>query len=176
MTHVIRGSSPRTIVVVNRDAVERVSRVSSTTEVNDRRSLVNTTDNTAVVEVASRGVQGPRGAAGTSDSAFPPINFAFGDASPATVLLLSEDMEICAISLQVEEAFDGTSATVRLGVSGQAGLLMDTWQSDLATEGVYETSPREELAAGTEIIITIVPGSGASTGRGQFVISAVPSI
>lgn len=129
-----------------------------------------------VVEATSPGVQGPAGAAGASGAGLlSPINFAYGDASPAAVLTLGTDSEIAAVSLQVEEAFNGTGASVSFGVAGDPESLFPAAFVALSSTGIFQFSPRVEYAAGTQLILTITPGSGASQGRGQIIVSAVPT-
>ena len=139
-----------------------------------RSAVVREPRQRAGVAIAA-GPQGPRGPAGSSAGVNPPINFAFGDASPTPVLVLPADSEIASVQLQIEQAFNGTGASIRLGTAAQPGLLLDTWQNDPASVGIYETTPREQLPAGTSIVLTIVPGSGASAGIGQFLINSIPT-
>lgn len=141
-----------------------------------RRTVASVTKVSQPLKVASPGPQGQRGLPGVSgDGAYPAFGFAFGDASPAVVLVLgNDDQEITSVSLQVEEAFDGVGAAIALGVAGQPSLLMTAGDNDPGTEATYEVNPRIELAGGTQLVLTITPGSGASQGRGQFVIQSTP--
>lgn len=128
------------------------------------------------VQVQVAGLQGPPGPPGASGAGLlPPIDFAFGDASPTTVLTLGESSEIAAVSLQVEEVFDGLGAGVQLGVAGDVGSLIPAGLSDLTDLNTFEYSPRKEYPAGTALVLTITPGAGASQGRGQIIVSAVPT-
>ncbi len=103
------------------------------------------------------------------------INFAYGDASPTTVYVLPADMEIVAVDLQIEQAFNGTGAQIALGTLAASGLLMPQWANAPSQLGNYRATPRQELEAGTAIRLTITPGSGATQGRGQFVLSTAPT-
>lgn len=139
-----------------------------------RSAVVREQRQVGAVAIAA-GPQGPRGPAGSSAGVNPPINFAFGDSSPSTVLTLTVDSEVSSVQLQIEQAFDGIGAAIQLGIVGQPGLLLDAWQNDPATPGVYEVTPREQLASGTAIVLTITPGAGASSGIGQFLINSIPT-
>lgn len=141
----------------------------------DRQTVVSRQPAQRVGVAVAAGPQGPRGQAGSSAGVNPPINFAFGDASPAPVLTLATDSEIASVQLQIEQAFNGVGAQIRLGTAGQPGLLLDAWQNDPSSTGVYETTPRVQLPAGTALVLTITPGSGASTGTGQFLINSIPT-
>ena len=132
-----------------------------------------------IVTTGQQGIQGVRGNIGpigpSAAGLIPPIDFAYGDASPATVLTLGVDSEIVAVSLQVEEAFNGTGASVSFGVAGDPESLFPAAFVDLSSTGIFQFSPRVEYAAGTQLLLTITPGSGASQGRGQIIVSAVPT-
>lgn len=140
------------------------------------RTIAMVRRGTAAVKVAAAGSQGPAGAPGASGAGLlPPIEFAFGDASPATVLTLGQASEITAVSLQVEEAFDGAAAAMQLGVAGDPGSLIPLGDSALGVLATFEYSPRKEYPAGTALVLTITPGAGATQGRGQIIVSAVPT-
>ena len=143
----------------------------------ERRNTVATERSAATpVLVSSPGPQGPAGIPGASgDGSYPAFDFAFGDASPAVRLTLAAGtQEVITVSLQVEEAFDGAGATVALGTAANPELLLPFGASDLATEATYDVTPREELAGGTQLVLTVNAGAGASQGRGQIVIQTTP--
>jgi len=121
------------------------------------------------VHAGLRGVQGPPGAA------VAPIDFSFGDASPAVVWTVPAASEIALVSLDVKTPFDGSGATCRLGTAASPGLLLDSPQVDLTVDATFEVTPRLELAAGEQIYLTIVPGAGPSQGSGQILITAITS-
>lgn len=130
----------------------------------------------ASVAVGPQGPKGEPGASGTG--ALSPINFAFGDATPAPVLVLPAPgpVEVTGVSLQIEEAFDGEGAQVCLGTADAPELLMPGWANAPGQVGVYELTPRVELPGGATLILTLTPGVGATRGRGQFVVTvAIPT-
>jgi hypothetical protein len=174
---VANGGAPRIVVVNQTSTVGTVQARTSAVQVPDQGVALGTvTQVREVVQVVSAGPQGEQGVPGLSPAGvYPAINFAFGDATPTPVLTLGENSEITGVSLQIEQIFDGAGAQIRLGTTGDPGLLLDAWQNDPAALMTFEASPRVELAAGTVIVLTIVPGGGASQGRGQFVITAVPA-
>ena len=144
--------------------------------VEDAAAVATVTARTSTVTATSPGPQGPAGAPGASGSGLlPAIEFSYGDASPAVVATLTQITEIVAVSLQVEVPFNGTGASVALGVAGQPGSLMPAADSDVSVLAVYEFSPRVEYPAGTQILLTIVPGAGASAGAGQIVLTTTPT-
>ncbi|MDQ3273743.1 MAG: hypothetical protein M3Q39_01605 [Actinomycetota bacterium] len=119
---------------------------------------------------------GPRGYPGVSAiGLLPPINFSYGDASPANIMLLLASSEIISVSLQIEQAFNGTGAALSLGTAGNPNELFSAAEVLPSMEATFEFSPRVEYPAGTLLVLTITPGAGATQGIGQLVISAVPS-
>lgn len=142
--------------------------------VKNATSVATTRNVPTLTTVLSPGPQGPPGTPGLdAGGTIPAVTFQFGDASPATIATTPNDAtrEMVLVSFQVEQAFDGVGASVSLGISGQPELLMPTVTDLLSVVGVYEFAPRVELPASTPIILTINPGSGASSGRGQFVMN-----
>lgn len=102
----------------------------------------------------------------------PLIAFSYGDASPSIVYTLAHSLEIIAISLEIDTGFNGTGASISLGITGQPDLLIPSSKCDPSVIGVWEYSPRVTLPAGTQLILTIAPGTGASVGHGQIYIQA----
>ena len=173
---VITNNAKGSVVVVDRArTVATVRGGIAAVRVPEQGSEVGVvTNNTRVAQVAAPGPQGQRGQPG--DGVYPTIEFAFGDASPAVVLVLNPGtQEITGVALQVEQGFNGVGASIAFGIAGQPELLMAAAENDPATEGNYDTTPRVELAGGTQLVITINPGAGATVGRGQFVIQTTPT-
>lgn len=105
----------------------------------------------------------------------PLIDFSYGDASPVVVHTVADAAEVIAVSLQIEQAFNGAGAAISLGTAASPGLLFSSAMNNPAVVGVFEFSPREEIPVGTDIILTITPGAGASQGAGQIFIQATPA-
>lgn len=177
MPVVIASGKGHTVVVDRIRNVATVTEAGAVVRIQDRKIAELVTKNTRTVAVAAPGPQGRKGIAGLDSSgAVPAYTFAFGDATPATVLTPAVASEITQVSLQIEQVFDGVGAQIQLGTSASPGLLMDITQNDPSALMTFEVSPRQQLAAGTPIILTITPGAGASQGLGQFVITAVPAV
>lgn len=104
----------------------------------------------------------------------PAITFEYGDATPAVVFEFPWRAEIVSVSLQVEEAFDGAGAEVSLGTPGDDQAIVPAVSDLLAQVMTADFTPRLEVPKGETIVLTIVPGAGATRGRGQFAIYAVP--
>lgn len=104
----------------------------------------------------------------------PAITFEYGDATPAVVFEFPWRAEIVSVSLQVEEAFDGAGAEVSLGTPGAPEAIVPAVSDLLGQVMTADFTPRLEVAKGETIVLTIAPGAGATRGRGQFAIYAVP--
>jgi hypothetical protein len=176
MPVVINSAAGKTVVVDFARNIATVSPSPLVVRVPDQRASSAVLADTRVVKAVAPGPQGKQGVAGLSGAGvLPTINFAFGDATPATILLLGQAVEVALISLQIEETFDGVGASIQLGVAGSPGMLMAANQNDpSALLATFETTPRQELAAGVGLVLNITPGAGATRGRGQFIISTVP--
>lgn len=124
------------------------------------------------VNVVTVGVQGPDGQQGLPGTALPPINFAFGDASPRVVYTPAQNVLVMDVEVIIDTAFNGASPS--LSVSASAATLMPPSLNDLKSIGSYEASPNLRINAGTPFTVTITPGAGATQGAGQLVISLIP--
>lgn len=120
-----------------------------------------------VIEVAEPGMPGPAGPPG---SALPPISFAYGDASPAQIYTLTKRSMVISCSLYIRTAFDGAGAALKVGTPSAPEALLPAGFNDPNSLGQYENSPDLELPAGSQITLTITPGTGASQGNGVVVI------
>lgn len=105
-----------------------------------------------------------------SGDSVPSTAFAFGDATPAAIGTFTG--AVLRVSLLITEAFDGTGASLQIGTVGTPNLLMDSSENDPTEIGRYEANPAIELSSDS-IVLTIVPGSGASTGAGYVYLEIV---
>lgn len=99
-----------------------------------------------------------------------PQPFSYGMASPSLILALPAAAYLQHVALDVQQAFDGETPSLRL-VTDSGLVLIDTSQNDPTTEGLYETAPAAEIAAGAEIYLEILPGFGATQGSGYLLFS-----
>lgn len=149
--------------------------VRQTVVVKQDGNLVQINRGVRTVQVTTAGPRGPQGIPGVSgDGSYPAVEFAYGDASGVIISLVS-NCEIMLVSLQIEEAFNGAGASIVVGTSGEPDLLMPADYNDPGAIGTYDVTPREELPVNTQIYLTITPGTGATQGRGQLVLQAVPT-
>jgi hypothetical protein len=125
------------------------------------------------VTVVSVGTQGPTGATGPSGSSAPPVNFSFGDASPMVISTGQPAQVILQITVNIVAAFNGAGATLSIGTSASPSLYVTAQQVDLATETEFEVTVGKSIAANTDIIATITPGTGATAGAGWILVDRV---
>ncbi len=162
-------SAAKTVTVSRRDTAITVDKGIETVIIPDRSAVESVTKQTRTVSVSTTGPRGPRGADGSGQ--IPPINFAWGDASPIAVYTPAEDVWVDDIQIVITAVFDGVGAQIALGTAGSPELYMPFVYSAANRLGTYEASPDLVLAAGTDVILTIVPGAGASTGAGSLLLS-----
>lgn len=118
-----------------------------------------------VIEITEVGLQGPRGVAAIG--AITPINFSWGDASPALLVTVGAGKRVYVVEILITEEFDGVGAALSVGPLAAPAELMATGENDPTTIASYEATPDKFYGAATAIYLTITPGAGASAGSGQ---------
>lgn len=98
-------------------------------------------------------------------------NFAFGDASPASLGTVPANKIVESVELFITEAFDGSGATLTVGDVADPDGLMNAGQNNPAEVGAYSVAPGLTYGVDTEIFLTINPGSGATTGSGTVIVT-----
>ena len=124
------------------------------------------------VEILEAGIQGPAGAQGIQGIPGPSgvgvleIAFAFGDATPKNLVVATANKQVYSVGIHIHTAFNGTGAALAVGDSGNTSRLMATTQNDPTAVGTYAVAPNHRYGAGTQLLLTITPGGGASQGAG----------
>ncbi len=119
-----------------------------------------------VLEITEIGIQGAPGLAGIGASV--PINFSWGDASPALLATVGAGKHVYAVELIILGAFDGAGTALTIGPLAAPTELMAAAENAPGTIASYETSPNKLYIGATGIYLTITPGAGASAGNGQI--------
>ena len=119
--------------------------------------------------------KGERGEQGASGSTSPPTPFAFGDASPRTLFTTVAASLVLAVSVNITAPFNGAAPSLRIGTAGQSELLVAAAQLDLSVATEFEFSPNVVLGSAQGVVLTLVPGAGATQGAGWIVIEQIPS-
>ena len=121
------------------------------------------------VEVVGVGIQGPPG-----PGILAPINFAWGDATPALLLTAVAGKRIYVVEIILFTAFNGAGAALSVGPLAAPAELMSASENNPAAVASYETNPDKLYASQTAIYLHITPGSGASAGAGQVRLEIEP--
>lgn len=102
----------------------------------------------------------------------PPVemNFAYGDATPATIATAIAGKLVYGVGLHIKTPFDGVGATLRVGDAGQLDRLMTTAENAPGQVGSSTTTPAHAYGADTQILLSITPGAGATTGSGVVIL------
>lgn len=116
--------------------------------------------------------QGPPGVSGVQPMFA--ANFAYGDATPATLVTIAAGKRAYHVRLFIETAFNGTGASLSVGSVASPQELMATTENNPAEVGGYLAYPNKKYVGSTAILLTIVPGSGASAGAGHLQIDIQP--
>ena len=120
-----------------------------------------------LLEVAEQGPMGPPGPSGGAGIEFP---FAWGDASPRTVVLATNGKLVYEVELHISTAFDGTGAALTVGDASDPDRLMTSSQNDPTAVGTYTASPSHRYSEDTDILLTITPGAGSTAGAGLLTL------
>jgi hypothetical protein len=99
-------------------------------------------------------------------------SFTHGDASPVAMFTLPANAVIEKIAVVIDEAFDGTTPTMSVGVAATPAKFMATTQVDLkgVAGTVYECYPGLAAEGTTNVmIVTLVPDS-SSTGEARVLV------
>lgn len=132
-------------------------------------------DRANVVVKGFRGPPGPKGDPGDSSTATgrAVVPFAFGDASPVTIFTPAANCTDVMARLVIDTPFDGVGAALKLGTAGQPEALIAASQNDPATVGGYEVVPDAALGQGAPVVLTIIPGTGATRGAGRVIFDSI---
>ena len=102
------------------------------------------------------------------------VPFAFGDASPVPIFTAPADCTDILARLVIDTPFNGVGAQLKLGTSASPELLLAAAHNDPATAAGYEAAPDASLTTGEAIVLTIIPGTGATQGAGRIVFDTIP--
>lgn len=171
--HVVtRDVVERSIVFADADA-KTVSTRDSTdraivfAEVESKQVIGRDTVERSTVFAGEQGPQGPPGSAGAASVEF---NFAFGDATPATVVTALANKLVYSVQLHIRVPFNGTGAVLTVGDAAQPDRLMKATENDVLTAGANTTAPAHAYAVNTPVLLSITPGAGASQGAGVLIL------
>lgn len=122
-----------------------------------------------VVVTLYQGIPGRDGASSAGEVTTV-TNFAFGDASPAVLGLVSAGKQIFDVEVNIVAPFDGVGSALTVGDSVASNRLMAAGQNDPATAGRYNAAPEYVYPGTAQLLLYITPGEGATTGSGTVAI------
>lgn len=97
--------------------------------------------------------------------------FAFGDATPSNLLIVPGGKLIYVAEIIMLTPFDGVGCSLSIGDSGNLSRLMAVDQNDPTSDATYVTTPAISYGVDTQLLLTIVQGSGATQGNGLVRLS-----
>lgn len=116
------------------------------------------------------GAKGDMGARGEPGSAFVEANFSFGDASPTPIYFTLTPTFIATVRLIIQTPFNGAGALIALGTAALPELLMKVTDNAPTAALEFESNPNVDLATGQDVMLTIIPGTGATQGHGKILL------
>ena len=116
--------------------------------------------------------QGIQGVQGTGNNGRIAVAFSYGDATPVIIYSVPAGKMIFSAQIVITQIFNGVLPSLRLGDSGNLSRFLSTLQNSPLAVGAYSTSPNYTYGASTDILLSIVAGSGATQGAGFILLEA----
>lgn len=138
--------------------------------VEERHVVVREVESQRIVFGGEQGPQGPVGPPGPAGAASVEINFAFGDATPVTVVTATANKLVYSVQIHIRVPFNGTGAALTVGDAAQPDRLMKATENDVLTVGANTTAPAYMYTVNTPLLLSITPGAGATQGAGVLVL------
>lgn len=167
---VVNDMGPKRITL-SRNTVARIEQNRPKVVTKSAQQRVDVVEQPTIAKVGTNlGPPGPRGAPGGS---IPAIEFAFGDA-PRVVFTPDAAGLLTYARVKYTEVFNGANPQLFAGTLADPDAAMPAAFNDPRSLEEYEYTPDIRLATGESIILTIVPGAGASAGAGILILGFLP--
>lgn len=98
------------------------------------------------------------------------LPFGYGDATPEVIGVAFANKVILSVKLVITLPFNSSGASLAVGLVGNVDRLMATDQNYPQAVGTYVTNPATSLGVNANLVLTIVPGVGATQGSGLVVV------
>lgn len=98
------------------------------------------------------------------------VEFAFGDATPKAITTLPANTTVLTSQIIITEVFNGVGSSLQLGDNSVTNRFLDIPSAGLQDLFEFETNSTHTYTSETDVILTIAPGTGASTGKGLIII------
>jgi hypothetical protein len=97
-------------------------------------------------------------------------NLAFNSSGTVAMFSTGAGDIIDKIQVAVDTAFDGTSPSMSVGISGTVSKYVASTQVDLTTVGLYEINPGKSAQGVEALITTFTAGGGATAGAARVLV------
>jgi len=98
------------------------------------------------------------------------LAFTFSNSGIVNIVQVAEERRIKRIEVIIDEAFDDTNATLKIGISGENDKFVKTYENKLYAIGEYEVEQNFVVTPVALMIqATINPGT-STTGSGTIII------
>lgn len=98
---------------------------------------------------------------------------AFGASSPVAMFTKPANAKLGEVRVYVDTAFDGSTPTLSIGITGTTSKYGSTGQVDLKTVGLYVWDPGVDVVSGTEPIIATYSASASTVGAARIEVDYV---
>jgi hypothetical protein len=179
MPVVVAKDDNAVLVLADRPApITVLGESSSALVIADSNSVTVLADNPAAVVLADKplpitvlsGIQGPQGIPGASgNGSASAYSFAWGDATPANIIMAPAGKTIFKIEVIIKTPFD-VVPSFSIGDSLNHARLFDDTDLDALSMGTYQTNPGYAYETETQLRLYLTPGGGTSAGNGIILI------
>ena len=180
MPIIVRPNAPRLVQVSVPDSVKQLIQAQTdvvvrpaVSDIELRPVVTNQILRPQPTKVINSITKGPKGDKGEPGGSVPAIDFSFGDA-PTVVFTAPAAGNVVYARVIVETVFNGTDPQFQLGTVATPDLIVQADQVNLGAGYEYEVTMDEHVAAGTQLLITLTPGAGATQGTGVLILQFLP--
>ena len=99
------------------------------------------------------------------------VPFTFASPSPVPLCALPAGSVVTRTATLITQPFDGVGAAVEIGTLATPGLIAAPGDVDVAVADSFDFPQLIEVLVSSCIVLTIVPGAGATAGAGLFIVN-----
>ena len=143
------------------------------TKISTKHTAISVSNGAAAISRVTSvnvGRAGKDGQPGINGSGAIFVNFAYGDATPAALILAIPNKLVYKVQLHIKTPFDGVGASLQVGDATSLDRLMKSTENDPALVGSNETNPAYAYGAETPLLLSINAGAGATQGSGLLIL------
>lgn len=107
------------------------------------------------------------------DDSIPKISISWGDAA-GSVWTTTRNGILTYARLIITTPFNGDGTYINIGTDSVLDNVIPSAYIDPTVEQEFENTPDVQMSSGDSVVVTVVPGSGASAGSGTLILGFTP--